>query len=80
VSDLALSGVMTLPQTVFRLDLYGTAGVLAFDAVAASRDDPFPLARRAFVEAVRTSRSTALDVHRGLAIQGLIDRALRALA
>ncbi len=79
VSDLALSGVMQLPRTVFRLDLYGPAGALEFDAVAASVDDPLPLARRTFVEAVRAGRSPALDVHRGLVLQELIGRALRAL-
>ena len=79
VSDLALSGVMTLAQTVFRLDLYGPAGALAFDAVAASQDDPLPLARRTFVEAVRAGRSTVLDVHRGVVLQELIEQALRAL-
>jgi predicted dehydrogenase len=80
VSDLALSGVMALPKTVFRVDLYGPAGVLEFDGVAASQDDPLPLARRTFAEAVRAGRSTELDVHRGLVLQELIDRALRALA
>ena len=79
ISDVTLSGVMQLPQSVFRLDLYGPAGVLEFDAVAASADDPWSEARRSFVEAVRTGRSPAIDVHRGVLVQGWIERAAAAL-
>lgn len=79
VSELALSGVMDLPQTVFRVDLYGPKGALEFDVAAASAESPWPAVRSSFAEAVRTGRSPALDVHRGLEIQVLIDRALRAL-
>jgi predicted dehydrogenase len=80
VSDLALSGVMQLPATIFRVDLYGPDGTLGFDAVAASQDDSGPLARRTFAGAVRTGRSPALDVHRGVRLQELIDLAVRSLA
>jgi hypothetical protein len=71
---------MTLPRTVFRLDLYGPHGALEFDAVAVAHEEPWPLARRTFAEAVRTGRSPALDVHRGLMLQRLVDAALVALA
>ncbi len=81
VSELAMSGVMQLPQSVFRLELYGPAGALEFDGVAAAAQaEPWSLARRTFADAVRAGRSPALDVHRGLMLQELIDRSLRALA
>lgn len=79
VSEVSLSGVMELPQTVFRVDLYGPNGALEFDVAAASAEAPWPAVRRTFAEAVRTGRSPEFDVHRGLEIQVLIDRALRAL-
>jgi predicted dehydrogenase len=75
-----MTGVLELPQPVFRVELYGPAGSLEFDAAAAAREEPWPRARRAFVEAVRAGRPPELDVHRGLRLQELIDRALRALA
>lgn len=79
VSDIALSGVMRLPQTVFRLDLYGPGGALEFDLVAASGDDALGPARRTFAGAVRAGRPPALDVHRGVELQEIIERALGAL-
>jgi predicted dehydrogenase len=80
VSDVALSGVMRLPRSVFRIDVYGASGTAGFDGYASVADDPFAPARRAFAAAVRSGRAGELDVHRGLALQTLIDRALRALA
>jgi predicted dehydrogenase len=79
VSELALSGVMELPRTVFRIELYGTTGALEFDAVEASAEEPWPAVRRAFAAAVRAGRPGPLDVRRGLALQELIDRALGSL-
>jgi predicted dehydrogenase len=79
VSDLAMSGVMHLPQSVFSLELYGPEGALAFDAVAASADDPWANARARFAEAVRIGTPGLLDVRRGLTLQRYIDMALRSL-
>lgn len=79
VSELAMSGVMHLPQSVFSLELYGPAGALAFDAVAASGDDPWANARRRFAAAFRSGRPNELDVRRGLTMQRYIDMALRSL-
>lgn len=79
VSDVALSGVMELPQTVFRIELYGSRGALEFDVAAASSEAPWARIRNRFAAAVRARRSSALDVRRGLGIQALIDRAQRAL-
>lgn len=80
VSDIALSGVAPIDPTVFRLDLYGAKGALAFDAVAASVEEPWAEFRRRFAEAFRSGQSGPLDVHRGLHLQRVIDQALRALA
>lgn len=80
VSDVALSGVMTLPETLFRIELYGPAGALELDVGVASRDEPWSRARAAFAESVRTGRSSGLDVHHGVRLQELIERSLRSLA
>ncbi len=79
VSELALSGVMRLPQTVFRIELFAADRTLEFDAVAASAESPWEEARRTFVEAVRTGRSPEWDVRRGLRLQELIARAEQAI-
>lgn len=79
VSEVALSGVMNLPQTIFRVELYGPRGTLEFDAVAAAAEDPLASARRAFAAAVREGRSGGLDVHRGVWLQEQIELARAAL-
>lgn len=79
VSEVTLSGVMQLPRSVFQLELYSRAGQLMFDAVAASAEDPWPLVRRRFCEAVRSGKSHELDVHRGLLLQRYIATALQSL-
>jgi predicted dehydrogenase len=80
ISELSMSGVMRLPQSVLRVELYGPAGALEFDAVAGAKDEPWSLARRTFADAVRAGRSPELDAHRGLRIQELIDQSQRALS
>ncbi len=79
VSELSLTGVVELPKTVFRLDLYGPQGTLAFDAVAASAEEPWAAARATFAGAVRSGRSPECDVHRGVRLQSLLERARLAL-
>lgn len=79
VSDVALSGTMTLPRTVFRVELFGAAVSLEFDAVAAAEDEPWSAARRAFATAVRAGQAGPLDVRCGLRLQELIHRSLDAL-
>jgi len=81
VSEVSLSGALPTPPAVCRMDVFGADGTLAFDAIAASQaETPWPRVRRTFADAVRAGRSPALDVHRGVAIQELIERALRAIA
>jgi predicted dehydrogenase len=79
VSDVALSGIVEMPQSVFRIEVYGEAGVVEFDGVAAAHEPPWPAARRAFAASVRSGRAGELDVRRGLALQEVIERALSAL-
>src|SRR6185503_8103413 len=69
VSEVALTGVVQLAQSVFRVELYGRNGSLEFDAVAAASDEPWSLARRTFADAVRARRSPELDARHGLRIQ-----------
>lgn len=80
ISELAMSGVMDLPQSIFEVELYRPDQRLLFDGVAAASDEPWPLVRRTFAEAVRTGVAPPLDVRRGLVLQESIDRALRAVA
>ncbi len=79
VSEVTLSGVMHLPQSVFAVELYGPAGALVFDAVAASHEDPWSNVRHRFAEAVQAGAPHALDVRRGLMLQRYIEMALRSL-
>lgn len=79
VSDLALSGVVPVVPSVLRVELYGPAGLLEFDGVPAAVEEPWAQARRRFAEAFHSGHSSGLDVHRGLLLQRLIDRAARAL-
>ena len=80
VSDIALSGVAPVAPTVFRVELYGPAGLLEFDGVAAPVEEPWAGVRRRFAEAFHSGLSSALDVRRGLLLQRLIDQAARSLA
>jgi predicted dehydrogenase len=80
VSDVALSGAVALEPSVFRLALFGERGGLEFDGVAAAAEEPWAEVRRRFAGAFSSGRSSGLDVHRGLLLQRLIDRALRVLA
>jgi predicted dehydrogenase len=78
-SEVSLSGVSELPQTVFTLECSGAAGALAFDAVAASTESPWAAVRATFARAVRGGDRPAHDAARGLALQRLIARATLAL-
>lgn len=79
VVDVALSGVVPVQPTVFRLELYGPRGALEFDGVAAAAEEPWAEVRRSFAAAFHGRRPGEFDVRRGLVIQRLIDRALRSL-
>lgn len=85
VSQVALSG--DLPDTRYACyELFGPAGSLTLDFRAVDRADStdgtagWANLRAEFAAAVRSGRSHELDVHRGLYLQRLIDRALASLA
>jgi hypothetical protein len=85
VSELSMSLSLPLAETVFECVLYGPSGALAFRRAP---DPPTAMAeleaagatlRREFAEAVTSGVPSALDVHRGVALQRLIDVAARSL-
>jgi predicted dehydrogenase len=85
VSEVSMSLSLPLAETVFECVLYGPAGALAFRRAP---DPPTAMAelaaagatlRRQFAEAVTSGIAPAVDVHRGVALQRLIDVAARSL-
>lgn len=83
VSQLALTGEVPTgePGRYECLDLFGPDGALSLDFTAVAGEGPtgWATVRAEFAAAVRSGRSPELDVHRGLYLQHLIDRALLAL-
>lgn len=79
VSDVVLSGVMQLPQSVFRIEVYGEAEVVEFDGVAAAGESAWAAARAAFAAAVHHGQAGELSVVRGLMLQEVIERGLEAV-
>jgi len=85
VSEVSMSLSLPLAETVFECVLYGPAGALAYqrppDPAAALADLAAAGAtlRKEFAEAVTSGIASTLDVHRGVALQRLIDVAARSL-
>jgi predicted dehydrogenase len=85
VSEVSMSLSLPLAETVFECVLYGPAGALAFqrppDPATALADLAAAGAtlRREFAEAVTSGIPSILDVHRGVALQRLLDVAARSL-
>jgi predicted dehydrogenase len=85
VSEVSMSLVLPLPETVFECVLYGPGGSLAYRrppdpaSAAAELQAAGATLRREFAEAVATRTAPALDVNRGLRLQRLIDAATRSL-
>ena len=78
ISQLALTGeVAEGGYTSF--ELFGTDGALTLD-LREPGDDPWPTMRAEFAAAVRSGRPPQLDVHRGLYLQRLLERALAELS
>ncbi len=80
VSTVDLSLSVRLQASVFKVELFGAAGELTFDGRALTSESPWPTVRRTFAAAVRGGRSTAIDVHRGVMLQALIEQAHASLA
>ena len=85
VSEVSMSLSLPLAETVFECVLYGPAGALAYqrppDPATALADLAAAGAtlRKEFAEAVTSGIPSTLDVHRGVALQRLIDVAARSL-
>jgi hypothetical protein len=85
VSEVSMSLVLPLAETVFECVLYGAAGSLALRratdpaSAAAELGAAAATLRREFAAAVTSGTSPALDVNRGVALQRLIDAAARSL-
>lgn len=73
VSEASLS--VSVPAAVMTVELYGPSGTLTYDARQLDHAECWPVLRREFAAAVRAGASSDLDVHRGLLLQELIDRA-----
>lgn len=78
IADVALSASVRVSETVWRLELFGEAGTLVFDAATHADVAPWPRVAREFADAVRAGRPHALDARHGLRLQELIDRAERS--
>jgi hypothetical protein len=76
---------LPLAESVFECALYGPSGSLAFRrapdpaTATAELEAAGATLRREFADAVTSGTPSALDVHRGVALQRLIDVAARSL-
>ena len=75
VSQASLSGSVRLAQARTRVELYGRDGELVYDTAEIDHDECWPVLRREFAAAVRSGRSSELDVRRGLRLQELLEQA-----
>ena len=78
VSQMSLSGAVGLPASRAGIELFGPAGTLALDFGTVDHTQCWPVLRAEFAAAVRAGVPHPLDVRRGLMLQELLDRALRA--
>src|SRR5829696_9542636 len=85
VSEVSMSLTLPLAETVFECVLYGPAGALAFQRAPDPPTATAELAaagttlRKECAVAVTSGVAPAVDVHRGVALQRLIDVAARSL-
>ncbi|MEU6105552.1 Gfo/Idh/MocA family protein [Streptomyces flaveolus] len=77
VSQASLSGSVTVPHTLTRVELFGSAQPLVYDTAGIDHEECWPVLRHDFATAVRTGTPTPIDAQRGLYLQGLLDRATR---
>ncbi|PTM92952.1 Gfo/Idh/MocA family protein [Streptomyces sp. VMFN-G11Ma] len=78
VSQASLSGSVTVPRAVTRIELFGSDAPLVYDTADIDHEECWPILRHAFATAVRTHQSTGLDAARGLYLQRLIHLATGA--
>ena len=85
VSEISMSLSLPLEETVFECVLYGPAGALGYQrppnppSAMAELEAAGATLRREFAAAVASRTPGALDVHRGVRLQRLIDAATRSL-
>jgi predicted dehydrogenase len=79
ISQLSLSGSIGVPRSATGIELYGRAGLLAYDVAAIDHRECWPILRRSFAAAVRNGVPTSLDARRGLMLQELIEQAAASL-
>jgi predicted dehydrogenase len=73
ISTAALSG--TIGTSCARIELFGPDGALTYKSTGQDPAPAWATLRSEFADAVRSRRSHELDVHRGLYLQRLIERA-----
>ncbi|MGW4488506.1 Gfo/Idh/MocA family protein [Amycolatopsis sp. NPDC004368] len=79
VSQASLSGVIGLDRVRTTVELFGPEGTLAYDTAAIDHSEAWPVLRAEFAEAVRSGRSSELNVWRGVRLQELIAEASESL-
>ncbi|MFD9292554.1 Gfo/Idh/MocA family protein [Streptomyces sp. NPDC060030] len=77
VSQASLSGSVRLPRARTRIELLGPGEELVYDTAGLDHEECWPVLRREFATAVRTSTGTGIDAAHGLRIQELLDQAAR---
>ncbi|MFE5139014.1 Gfo/Idh/MocA family protein [Streptomyces fagopyri] len=78
VSQASLSGSVSVPRALTRVELFGSETPLTYDTAEIDHEECWPILRRTFATAVRANEPTDLDATRGLYLQRLIDQAARA--
>jgi predicted dehydrogenase len=79
ISTVQLSGSVAMEPPRFTAEVYGRAGLLEVDAMAAVGPDAFACLREEFAQVARTGQEHECDVRRGLHLQKLLDRAAAQL-
>ena len=79
VSDVSMCCRAAIADSRTEVELFGPNGVLAIDARADTGPGVFATLRADFAEVARSGASHPSDVHRGLYLQELVERALAAV-
>ncbi|KPI13465.1 oxidoreductase domain protein [Actinobacteria bacterium OK074] len=75
ISQASFSGVLTLPHSCMRIELFGPDSELVYDGHGVDHEESWPVLRHDFAAAVRAGVPGELDAHRGLHLQSLLARA-----
>ena len=80
VGQFVISGRVETSQVLAGLDVYGEAGYLAYSTRGLEVSEAAATLRAEFAAAVRTGVPVAVDAHRALEVQRIVDAAARSLA